>query len=197
MILNVFINGQTYYSAEWPVVERVLGDLFGALGEDEGSSVEPKKERVTAEFTLSVNRANGIRAAQNFDSYLHAAVNQQTGYGALMWLLTPGSSLSVEVATAAHVWISDNLTPPDVDPYVISDSDLSRYHHPHSTLPASAVRAAVEDFCRAGTGMRPSCIEWTPGDLSGRRLDVPDVKVSIAYCDDPWCEISEPNHPCH
>ncbi|WP_153547953.1 Imm1 family immunity protein [Streptomyces sp. RB17] len=197
LILNIFINGQIYHSAEWSVAQRIIDEVFGNLRGGGDSAMNSAGEGVTVEFTLSKGRANRIDALQNFDSYLHAAVNHQTGYGALKWLLPPGSAVFIDAAIAEHVWISDNPTPPDMDPHVISDPDLPRYHHVRSTLPMHAVRAAVEEFCRTGTGMRPSCIDWTPGDLSGRRLDVPDSRISAAYCDDPWCDNSEPGHPCH
>ncbi|MGW3130668.1 Imm1 family immunity protein [Streptomyces sp. NPDC001123] len=159
--------------------------------------MSPADERVIVQFTLSRSRANRIEPSQNFDSYLHVAINHQTGYGALKWLLPPGSDVSVDAAIAGHVWISDNPTPPHMDPYVISDPDLPRYHNPRSTLPIPAVRAAAEEFCRTGTGMRPSSIDWTPGNLSGVRLDVPDSRLSVTYCEDPWCDILEPGHPRH
>ncbi|MGW2084238.1 Imm1 family immunity protein [Streptomyces sp. NPDC001880] len=197
MILNIFTNGQTYYSAEWSVARRIIDEVFGNLREVGDSVASSAGEGVAVEFTLSKGRVNGIEALQNFDSYLHVAINYRTGYGALKWLLPPGSAVLSDVAIAERVWISDNPTPPDMDPYVISDPGLPHYHHLRSALPIPAVRAAAEEFCRTGTGMRPSCIEWTPGDLSGRRLGVPDSRISAAYCDDPWCDISEPGHPCH
>ncbi|WP_443069026.1 Imm1 family immunity protein [Streptomyces sp. NBC_01278] len=198
LILNIFINGQTYHSSEWPTVQRIIDEVFGDLRQEGSSTIDSASKGVVVEFTLSQNRTNQIdRALQNFESYLHVAVNHQTGYGALKWLLPPGSSVLVDATIAEHVWISDNPTPPDTDPRVMADSDLMRYHHLRSTLPIPAVRAAVEEFCRTGTGMRPSCIKWTPGDLSGRRVDFPDSSISTAYCDDPWCDITEPGHPCH
>ncbi|WP_438307099.1 Imm1 family immunity protein (plasmid) [Streptomyces sp. HUAS TT11] len=197
MNLNIFISGQTYYSAEWPITRRIIDEVFGKLQGVDDSATNLTGERAAVEFTLSRSRLNGIEALRNFDSYLHVAINHRTGYGALKWLFSSDSTVSIDAAIAKHVWISDNPTPPEMDPHVISDPDLPRYHHPRSTLPISAVRAATEEFCRAGTGMRPSCIHWTPGDLSGRRLDVPDSKISAAYCDDPWCDIVEPGHPRH
>ncbi|WP_328672472.1 Imm1 family immunity protein [Streptomyces sp. NBC_00328] len=198
MILNIFISGQTYYSVEWPTALRIINEIFGTVNANNDLAANVAHEEVTASFTLSSYRLNGIEALRRFDSYLHVAVNNQTGYGALKWLLPPGSTVSIDAAIAEHVWISNNSTPPDVDPHVVSEPDLSRYYDPQSTLPIAVVRAATEEFCRAGNGMRPSCIDWTPGDFSGRRLDVYYQKDSVVdCCDDPWCEISETSHPRH
>ncbi|WP_329541605.1 Imm1 family immunity protein [Streptomyces sp. NBC_01358] len=197
MFLNIFLNGRVYNSAEWSVARKIIDETFECSRNDGGSDLDGTDEGVSVEFTLSEERLHGVDAMRNFDSYLHVAVNRCTEYGALKWLVTPGSAVPVESATAEHVWISDNPAPPENDPRVISDPDLQRYHHVRSTLPIAAVRAALEEFCRTGTGVRPSAIDWTPGDLSGRRHDAPDPKSSVAYCDDPWCEISEPGHPCH
>ncbi|MFB6826254.1 Imm1 family immunity protein [Streptomyces virginiae] len=190
LILNIFTNGQAYYAAEWSTTRKVLDELFGSFQEVEEYDAIPASPRLTAGFTLSRNQENGIEAAQRFDSYLHVAVNNQTGYGALKWMLPPNSAVSVDTNIAEYVWISNNPTPPDDDPYVISDPDLGRCHDRLSTLPISVIRDVVEDFCRAGNGKRPSRIDWTPGDLSGKRHDSLRPEITAAHCDDPWCEIA-------
>ncbi|MET7749740.1 Imm1 family immunity protein [Micromonospora sp. NPDC005367] len=38
-----------------------------------------------------------------------------------------------------------------------------------SVLPLAQVRAAVEEFCRTGTGDRPECIRWVRGEINGER----------------------------
>ncbi|MGQ4477821.1 Imm1 family immunity protein [Streptomyces sp. SAS_276] len=197
MILDVFINGQTYHSVEWPVVRRIVDEVFGENRDGDDFATGSASEVVIVKFTFSEKRTNGIEVPQNFDSYLQVAVNRQTKYGALMWLIPSGSSISVDPAVARQVWVSDNPNPPENDPHVISDPDLTRYHDRRSALPIPAVLAAAEEFCRTGTGVRPSCIGWTPGNLSGVRFDVPDSGVSRTYCEDPWCDISEPGHPSH
>jgi hypothetical protein len=95
------------------------------------------------------------------------------------------------------VWISNNPAPPVVDPGVIADPGLPRYHQPRSTLPVARVRAAVKEFCRTGTGHRPSRVDWAMGHLGGRRLDTPVREEHIARCADPWCEVLEPGHLAH
>ncbi|MER7645152.1 Imm1 family immunity protein [Streptomyces sp. NPDC126522] len=197
VILDIFINGQTYHSVAWPDVRQIVDEVFGEFREGSDLTTGLVSEEVIVQFTLSSGRVNRVEAPQDFDSYLQVAVNQRTRYGALKWLVSSSSALSIDASIAEHVWISDNPNPPDADPFVISDPDLPRYHNPRSTLPISAVRAATEEFCRIGTGGRPSCIGWTPGNLSGVRLDTPDSGLSSTYCEDPWCDISEPGHQCH
>jgi hypothetical protein len=46
----------------------------------------------------------------------------------------------------------------------LSDPGFSRYHDPRSTLPIAHIRAAVEEFCRTGTGARPECVHWVHGE---------------------------------
>ncbi|MFF1441319.1 Imm1 family immunity protein [Streptomyces sp. NPDC058295] len=79
----------------------------------------------------------------------------------------------------------------------MADPGYPRFHHPRSTVPIARIRAAVEEYCRAGTGHRPTCVDWTPGDLAGRRLDTPIDEDFITRCEDPWCEISGSEHPAH
>ncbi|MER7735969.1 Imm1 family immunity protein [Streptomyces erythrochromogenes] len=39
-----------------------------------------------------------------------------------------------------------------------------------STLPLAQIRAALEEFCRKGTGGRPECISWVKGEINGEIL---------------------------
>lgn len=70
-----------------------------------------------------------------------------------------------------YVWVSDNPAPPDFDPRVVSDPCVPYFYHPRSTLPAAQIRAAVEEFCRTGTGERPERVHWVRGEANGNRLD--------------------------
>ncbi|MER5470066.1 Imm1 family immunity protein [Streptomyces sp. NPDC002685] len=190
MILNAYIDHRRLELTSWQATERVITTL-----------VEPKPNwpysNTTAEFTFAHRRQKTAAAAPHFDSYLHAAVNARTGYGALKWCLTQDSAIVMDAAIADRVWLSDNPAPPDLDPDVIADPGFPLSHHPRSTLPITRARAAVEEYCRTGTGHRPTCIDWTPGDLAGRRLDMPIERDFSNYCEDPWCEIPEPKHPTH
>ena len=103
------------------------------------------------------------------DNYLHVAANISTGYGGLVWFVADRHPRRGGVFD--HVWVSDNPSPPDFDPQVISDPGEPRLHDPRSVLPLPRVRAAVEEFCRTGTGMRPESIGLVRGHMSGHRLE--------------------------
>nr|WP_121175647.1 Imm1 family immunity protein [Streptomyces sp. 1114.5] len=57
-----------------------------------------------------------------------------------------------------------------LDPRAVSDPGEPRFHDPRSCLPVPEVRAALEEFCRMGTGNRPECIRWVCGYMNGYRL---------------------------
>ncbi|MEU9079159.1 Imm1 family immunity protein [Kitasatospora sp. NPDC048538] len=50
---------------------------------------------------------------------------------------------------------------------VVFDPGDPRFHNPRSCLPVLEVRAALEEFCRMGTGNRPECIHWVRGYMNG------------------------------
>lgn len=104
------------------------------------------------------------------DALLRVAVNRSTGFGALVWFAERSRTEWADISD--RIWISDNPRPPTFDARVVADPGYPLFHHPRSTLPIEDIRAALEEFCRAGTGMRPKCIRWTEGDVSGRRADV-------------------------
>ncbi|MFE2568150.1 Imm1 family immunity protein [Streptomyces mirabilis] len=87
------------------------------------------------------------------------------------------------------VWISDNPQPPCFDPRVVSDPGYPLFHDPASALPLERVRAALEEFCRAGTGERPECISWAPGDANGQRLDRAPM---VEQVEDPVIDWGQP-----
>ena len=103
------------------------------------------------------------------DNTLQIAVNSTTGYGGLVWSATQERALRDEVSE--YIWVSDNPNPPDFDPRVVSDPGVPYFFDPKSTLPVVQVRAALEEFCRAGTGDRPECIRWVHGEMNGQRHD--------------------------
>lgn len=116
---------------------------------------------------------------------LRVAINEQTGYGGLMWCVS-GEDWD-EGGIYDFVWISDNLNPPNFDPQVVADPSLVSFHDPRSTLPISQVRAAIAEFCRVGTGDRPECVDWVAGQLNGQRSDTHyEVESSSGQMDDPW-----------
>jgi hypothetical protein len=191
VILNAFIDGQTYYGVDWPMASRLIEDMCEVR-----TTGSARFER-TAAFTISESHTNPANVLREFDSYLQVAVNLQTGYGAIKWLLPSGSVIPSESTTAGEVWLSDNPNPPSENPHVISDPDLRRYHDPRSTLPVIMIRTAVAEYCSSVNGQRPSCIEWIPGGLDGRRDENSAPRNDASYCEDPWCEIAGPRHPYH
>lgn len=103
------------------------------------------------------------------DTWLAVAVNKTAGYGALMWCVD--SSSPRRGGIYEHVWLTDNPSPPQVDPQVVANPDSGLIHSPRSTLPVPQIRLAVEEFCYGVTGDRPERVSWARGDLIGRRHD--------------------------
>ncbi|MEQ4721484.1 Imm1 family immunity protein [Nonomuraea sp. B19D2] len=219
MILSAFMHGRVRYAESWPEMMRLVMEVVENLPDPESEpDPEPIPEALaasileiidslpepswpaggmTAEFAFIKQRQDPDDLPHQFDNYLGISVNAATGYGALMWFVTDDTTLPVAPSIAEHVWVSDNPHPPAFDPHVFSDPGFPRYHYPRSTLPVAQIRAALEEFCRTGTGQRPECIDWTPGDLGGGRLDTPEPEERIMYCEDPWCEMAGTQHPEH
>ncbi|WP_231330179.1 Imm1 family immunity protein [Actinomadura graeca] len=109
------------------------------------------------------------------DNFLRVALNGSTGYGGLVWGITDDSPRREGVSDG--VWVSDNPEPPDFDPRVVSDPGYPLFFDPRCALPIPRVRAAVEEFCRLGTGDRPENIDWVPGRANGKRLDEPEDEL--------------------
>ncbi|WP_406177779.1 Imm1 family immunity protein [Streptomyces sp. NBC_00996] len=144
------------------IISGVMENLCGEGGEGRGYT--PGDD---AWFSLASQRHSYEQRVA--DNHLRVAVNRQTGYGSLIWFVDGDSSRVGEVCES--VWISDNPQPPRFDPRVVSDPGYPLFHDPSSALPLEQVRAALEEFCRIGTGERPECISWAPGDANGQRLD--------------------------
>ena len=58
---------------------------------------------------------------------------------------------------------------------MVADVGEPRFHCLRSVLPAARIHAAVEEFCRVGTGGRPEYVDSVTGELSGRRSDDPPI----------------------
>ncbi|MFJ4894991.1 Imm1 family immunity protein [Streptomyces sp. NPDC088788] len=219
MILDVYMHGRRHQPSTWQETQLLVTALVENVPEPEphpdakpvtghlAQAISQVLEGLpqatwpyggqTAEFTFTERSEGSTGGLLDFDSYLHVAVNARTGHGALKWMLTRGSTVAMDPSIADQVWLSDNPAPPSKDPNVIADPGFPLFHHPRSVLPVGRIRAAVEEYCRAGTGHRPTCTGWTPGQTSGRRLDSPVAEPYITHCEDPWCEIPEPEHPAH
>ncbi|GAA4490662.1 hypothetical protein GCM10023191_023160 [Actinoallomurus oryzae] len=103
------------------------------------------------------------------DNYLRVGVNSATGYGGLVWYVSPKRAQASGDEKSQWCWVSDNPTPPDFDPQVLSDPGSPLCYDRRSALPVPRVREALEEFCRTGTGDRPECINWLRGEINGER----------------------------
>ncbi|GIM90889.1 Imm1 family immunity protein [Paractinoplanes toevensis] len=152
-VLNVSIEGDHYHPESWAetaeLIDRIMRrqeNWFPGFG-------------IGGSVALSVT-AEPVTDSRLPDNYLQVGVNSFSGYGGLVWLGGGGC------------WVSDNPEPPGFDPFVLSNSGGPLSFHPESTLPVARIRAAVEEFCRAATGERPSGVRWVPGGMSGERDDL-------------------------
>ncbi|MET9398806.1 Imm1 family immunity protein [Kitasatospora sp. NPDC002965] len=107
-------------------------------------------------------------------AHLNVSISEDRSHGALVWCAS--EHLLERGGVYSHIWISDNPEPPTIDPDLVSDTYTGRTHDPASTLPMHRVVAAIEEYCLAGTGERPSCVEWVTGELTGQRHDRPIVR---------------------
>ncbi|MFE6869433.1 Imm1 family immunity protein [Kitasatospora sp. NPDC057692] len=110
-------------------------------------------------------------AEDNYGSNsLKISVNQSTGYGGVIW--QAGAIHSKRGGVYAHTWVSDNPEPPTRDPKILSDPHHPVFMEPASALPISEVRKVLEEFYQAGTGDRPTCINWVRGRMNGEREEL-------------------------
>ncbi|MFD7591077.1 Imm1 family immunity protein [Kitasatospora sp. NPDC059811] len=116
-----------------------------------------------------------IEAPAKFPAaYLRASVSADRACGALIWFAS--EHLLDKGGIYSSIWISENPEPPTVDPDVIADAYTGRRHDPASTIPIHRIVAAIEEYCMAGTGERPCCIEWVTGEPNGQRHDRPIIE---------------------
>jgi hypothetical protein len=169
VILNVAIGRAWQHAETEPEKSALVADVLANL---------------TSEGTVLINGdpwpTNGSLAYFSFsdrrlgpadnerDNYLVAAVNRETGYGALVWFVTPKFPRSGDIYD--YAWVSDNPEPPGFDPRVVADPGASEFQEPRNTLPLPRIRAALAEFARTGTGDRPESITWAPSGLTGKRL---------------------------
>ncbi|MFF4189316.1 Imm1 family immunity protein [Streptomyces sp. NPDC001691] len=108
------------------------------------------------------------------DNSLLVTINFKNGYGGLAWMVNAGRAEQINKKTNSDMadwpWVSDSQSPPDFDPEILIDPEGPSYHDIRNALPGSQVRAAIEEFCRTGTGERPTCIQWVKGQETGERI---------------------------
>jgi hypothetical protein len=95
------------------------------------------------------------------DNVLQIGVNRETGYGGLVWSASQGRAGKDYVSE--YIWVTDNPSPPDFDPRVVSDPRVPYFFDPRSVLPLDQILAALEEFCSLETGDRPECVQWVHG----------------------------------
>lgn len=183
MILGITVGRERHRRDTWEEISPLMLDVLKRLKAERrvGEWYDPGED---AWFNFYDQPAHYEKDTP--DSCLRVAVNNSTGFGALIWCVTKGSVRKGGVYDS--VWVSNNPAPPSFDPRVVADPGYPLFHDPHSTLPLTRVHAAVEEFCRSSTGERPDCINWTVGQLDGQRLDreYREREVDHTASEDPW-----------
>jgi hypothetical protein len=171
----VFLS--VFYKDEWrsgvgpEATARLISDVLTGLDSDED-----------AWFCLADRPTTDDDAAPS--SNLRVAVGEGHEYGALIWF--PDDDFPRKGGVYDSVWISDNPAPAADGPRVVADPGYPLFHDPASVLPVSQVRAAVEEFCRAGTGDRPGGVAWVAGHMNGQRLDRPPIVEEVEDPEIDW-----------
>ena len=156
MILNVYFRNEWRYAEDW----HDMGELAMSVVR----SIKPRSEIAT--FGFSEERHTGVSGP---DNVLRLALNCDTGFGGFVWLVE--EDLPRRGGVYDSVWVSDNLEPPVVEPWVASDPWAPVYLAKRSVLPIPEIIATLQEYCRVGTGDRPECIEWARGNMNGTLLE--------------------------
>ncbi|MEU4692276.1 Imm1 family immunity protein [Actinoplanes sp. NPDC023714] len=162
--------------------------------DDPAGVVEEILDALSADASIPVAELTFTRKAWqghdvDTDNHLFVSVNQETGFGALTWYVMQGWPLEGE--KYEEVWVTDNPDPADADPRVVKDPHAGAFYHRRSALPLDRVRAALVEFCAAGTGDRPESVSWVTGRVDGWRQDEPypasgDAEPVWNLPDNPW-----------
>jgi hypothetical protein len=164
MILHVQIGPTYHYATAWSETATLIARVL----QGPPSSIP---EPVT--FSFADRRHTADTRGWWPDNLLQVGVNPATGYGGLIWHVSPDRAERSGTERDLYSWVTDNPQPPTTDPLVVSDAGAPRCYDPRSTLPLADIRTALEEFCRSGTGDRPESVRWVHGDLNGERLDDP------------------------
>ncbi|WP_326575261.1 Imm1 family immunity protein [Actinacidiphila glaucinigra] len=166
MILNVTCGDRQWFAETGDEISSVVAEAMGSLQgwNQQGEHWFPG---TTAWFAWSDRRH--MDRADMPNNFLVVSINKETGYGGLIWFVNAGYPGPETDEVLDNIWVSDNPNPPDFDPGVVSNPDEPYWFDLRSTLPAEQIEAAVEEFCRVRTGIRPECVQWTLGEVSGRR----------------------------
>ena len=176
MILNVSIGQEKRYAETWPEISSLISEVMDNLKGERVEVIDGIPYELAgdlARIACSDQRHDGATRSPDGSNWpsneLVMAVNRSTGHGALVWFVN--ARFPKKGGIYDHIWVSDNPEPPDFDPRVVSDPWASDFHDPRSTLPLPQIQAAVEEFCRTGTGDRPESIGWAEAmTFNGMRL---------------------------
>ncbi|MEU5310729.1 Imm1 family immunity protein [Streptomyces sp. NPDC021562] len=168
LILNAVIHGNYRYARSWSEMEPLIAEVTGNLRSERSDLPWLAPGEIALFMFAEGCHSESVRDWWP-DNTLQVAVNSETGYGGLVWFATQERVTKNEISE--YIWVSNNPSPPEFDPRVVSDPGVPYFFEPRSALPVDQIRAALEEFCRLGTGDRPECIEWVHGEMNGQRHD--------------------------
>ncbi|MEV7783170.1 Imm1 family immunity protein [Kitasatospora sp. NPDC088351] len=179
MILHIQFDREEKYPSSQKEADRLISEALHVIS---------VKEIVDGEYVSGGMASFCYTEPQGrFPStYLRVSVNELSGYGALMWSVDGQAPRKGGIYD--YTWISDNPSPPEIDSQLVSDTYYGWCHDPASAVPLSRIRAAIEEYCRLGTGERPEGINWVTGEINGQRHDRPpfEEEVDENYSEPNW-----------
>ncbi|MFJ5123397.1 Imm1 family immunity protein [Kitasatospora sp. NPDC088548] len=173
MILEIQCGDDRFRPQKDEYGERLISSLIDRL-------TPPSPRHPGDELWFSMRDEDSGQAV----SFLRVAVNNATGYGALIW--SPNGTAWKTGGIYDSVWISNADKAPDGDPELVSDPGYPLYHDPASAIPKSLAREAISEYFDSGTGERPECISWTRGEMNGQRADRPPIVQDVTDLEPDW-----------
>jgi hypothetical protein len=168
MILHAMFRHRIAYAETLPRMSAIVTELMTSLESEGWATIDGREyysPGVTVNLGFAERRHDGISSVP--DNLLTVAINRSTGFGALYWCVYTNSPRVGGIYERG--WVSDNPEPPTFDPRVVGDNDTGQFHDPRNALPLSTMRQVLEEYCRVGTGDRPTAVNWVEGDMCGRR----------------------------
>lgn len=177
MILSVTSRGRRWAAETSSEISAVVAEVISSL-----RGWDNESEWISPGTNAWFSWVDGRRTdpAELPTNTLIVSMNKETGYGGLIWFVTGGYP-GVGECEMETICVSDNPTPPNFDPQVVAEPGEPYFFEPRSTLPIDQIEKALEEFCRSRTGMRPECVRWTPGEISGRRADREEEEILYEF----------------